>query len=51
MTKINFTLEQLRLIVNQMELIEYSGINQSSLEYKRALQIKNKIIKQYHKQK
>jgi len=51
MTKINFTLEQLRLIVNQMELIEYSGINQSSPEHRRALQIKNKIIKQYHKQK
>ena len=33
-----------------MQLIEYSGIEQSSPEYKRALQIKNKIIKQYHKQ-
>lgn len=50
MTKINFTLEQLRLIVTQMQLIEYSGIEQSSPEYKRALQIQNKIIKQYHKQ-
>ena len=42
MTKINFTLEQLRLIYNQMELIEYSGINESSPEYRRALQIKIK---------
>ena len=33
-----------------MQLIEYSGIERSSPEYRRALQIKNKIIKQYHKQ-
>jgi len=50
MTKINFTLEQLRLIVNSMELIEYSGIEESSDEYRRAMQIKNKVIKQFHKQ-
>ena len=50
MTKINFTLEQLRLIVNSMELIEYSGIQESSEQYRRAMQIKNKVIKQFHKQ-
>jgi len=50
MTKINFTLEQLKIIDEQMEIIEYSGIPLTSDKYKRAMQIKNKIRKEYHKQ-
>jgi|TARA_R100000149_G_scaffold64406_1_gene36374 hypothetical protein len=45
MTKINFTLEELKLIVLQMEQIEYSGVSESSSLYKRALEIKNIAIK------
>ena len=50
MTKIKFTLKQLKIIDSAMEVIEYSGIKLSSDKYKIALQIKNKIRKQYHKQ-
>ena len=50
MTEIKFTLEQLKIIDEAMEMIEYSGIKSSSDKYRRALQIKNKIRKQYHKQ-
>ena len=50
MTTIQFTLEQLKIIDEAMQTIEYSGIKLSSDKYKRALQIKNKIRKQYHKQ-
>ena len=50
MTQIKFTLKQLKIIDEAMELIEYSGIKLSSDKYKRALQIKNKIRKEYHKQ-
>ena len=50
MTKINFTLEQLKIIDEQMQIIEYSGIPLTSDKYKRAMQIKNKIRKEYHKQ-
>lgn len=50
MTQIKFTLEQLKIIDSAMEVIEYSGIKLSSDKYRRALQIKNKIRKEYHKQ-
>ena len=50
MTTIKFTLEQLKIIDEAMEIIEYSGIKLSHRKYKRALQIKNKLRKQYHKQ-
>ncbi len=49
-TKVKFTLEQLKIIDQAMETIEYSGIPFSSPKYKRAIQIKNKLRKQYHKQ-
>tara|TARA_R110001583_G_scaffold192903_1_gene360128 strand:+ start:442 stop:600 length:159 start_codon:yes stop_codon:yes gene_type:complete len=50
MTQIKFTLKQLKIIDSAMEVIEYSGIKLSSDKYKIALQIKNKIRKEYHKQ-
>ena len=49
-TKVKFTLEQLKIIDEAMEVIEYSGIPFSSPKYKRAVAIKNKLRKQYHKQ-
>tara|TARA_R100000963_G_C4638989_1_gene102730 strand:- start:352 stop:513 length:162 start_codon:yes stop_codon:yes gene_type:complete len=51
MTEIKFTLEQLKIIDQAMQVIEWSDMPRSSDKYKRALQIKNKIRKQYHKQK
>ena len=50
MTKIKFTVEQLKIIDEAMEVIEYSGIPFSSPKYKRAIQIKNKLRKEYQKQ-
>lgn len=48
--KIKFTVEQLKIVAEAMEVIEYSGIPFSSPKYKRAIQIKNKLRKEYDKQ-